>query len=303
MLATEPTMLPKLNGGWRPSDSRVMTSDARGTRKNGGRVFHGTKPSRKISVPSSSRARQQNDNKLMERQKTIAFPLSSRSSSNKDQNNNDNNISIRRLIAINGNIQDRKISSSNSPGYQDKTTTTAHAFGVNGVGLKTRRKVSSTQMQNEKNVINNKRTANTNELIAPLLNAFQDENNADSAHYKRLLNRNSFLSSNKPSNENQHKQQTTSKPKLVTRFSLDETVTSSSSVHPQQQQQHGLTDYLRRENLRYAQNELSVKKILFDNWLHNIQFVEFEDDKSSIAFSIPTSLPACVDGFPDDDEV
>ena len=307
MAATETTMLPKLNDHhWRPHDSRVMTSDAR-ARKNGKRSFHGAKPSpaRKGSLPSSSSSKtnryqdsnnniNNNNNKLiMEREKTIAFPLSSRSTAGtaNAKRDSNNNISIRRFIAINGNIQEKdqrnKTASRVSQRVDGKVviaTPQKQQLGVNGVSLKTQKK------SNDKNN-NNKRKPTTNDLISPLLNAFQDEiSGGDSSHYyKRLLNRNSFLSNH------QQQQASPSKPKLVTRISLDET----KSTFSKQSQRDGsatkyltIGDYLRRENARYAQNELSVKKILFDNWLHNIQFVEFEDDKSSIAISISTSLPA-----------
>ena len=295
-MATETTMLPKLNNHWRPSDSHVMASmDAMRVKKNG-RLFHGTKQPARKGVPSSSKVTRQQDsnNKLVERQKPIVFPLSSRSSpTKKDQNNNNNNnISIRRLIAINGNIQDRKTTTRDS--HCDGKTPTQQQqqqdLGVNGVSLKTPKKSND----KNNNSINIKRNASANDLISPLLKAFQDENNTGDPshhHYQRLLNRNSFLSG--------HQQQTSSssKPKLVTRISLDETKSSIFSKHEDKNSSvtkyaTTIAEYLRRENARYAQNEFTVKKILFDNWLHNIRIEEFEGDTSSIAISIPTSLPA-----------
>lgn len=234
----------------------------------------------------------------MERQKTIAFPLSSRSSATANaKRDNNNNISVRRFIAINGNIQekDQRNKTINRSSQRDgklviATTQKQQQLGVNGVSLKTQKKSNDKNNKTNSNS-NNKRKPTTNDLISPLLNAFQDEiSGGDSSHYyKRLLDRNSFLSNH------QQQQASPSKPKLVTRVSLDETKSTfskHSSRDSSATKYATIADYLRRENARYAQNELSVKKILFDNWLNNIQFVEFDDDKSSIAISIPTSLPA-----------
>jgi len=270
-MTTEATLLPKLNGHWSPADSRVYNKT-----DSYNRIYYGTKTPRKSTAsPKKSRV---NDHKLVERQKTVATSITTaRSNHRKDT------VTMKRLVALNGKIQDRQA-----------TALRVDKLKIQGVGVNGPIQRSPTKLQADRNTT---KKIDTTELVSPLLNALRTDN-TQSAQYKKLLNRNSFLSAKHPT---QIINKTSAKPRLETRYSLDEQKLLERRGSDEKTLLT-IREYLRRENARYIKEEESVKKILFQNWLHNIQIVTvddgFDDDgRDSIdcsVFDLPVELESQV---------
>jgi len=286
MISNETTLLPKLDGYWAPVDSRVRKSDS-----NIYNRYTGNKSSRKSTA---SPKRHTNNARLFERQKTAISPITSRSLMGKK----DSEISIKRLIALNGSILDNNVMQS---GKHEK-------LKIRGIGVNNNNNSNNYLIDDDDDDNNNdnitiklngsspthltqigrleKRRISTTEILSPLLTALQRENTQGVSHYKKLLNRNTFLTAQKNTppakSAQQHKKHNlNAKPKLATRSSLDEV-----KLFEKKQEEKTVTieDYLRKENARYASDEQSVKKVLFENWLHNIEIVD-----SSTEFSMQTT--------------
>lgn len=73
---------------------------------------------------------------------------------------------------------------------------------------------------------------------------------------------------------------TANRPRLTSRSSIEETLLYDRTN--QDERTVVINNYLRRENARYASDEMSVKKVLFENWLNNIKIEDYDfNDRSS----------------------
>lgn len=88
---------------------------------------------------------------------------------------------------------------------------------------------------------------------------------------RKAISRNPFLLTNTAN---------TNRPRLTSRSSIEETLLYDRNN--QDEKAVVINNYLRRENARYASDEMSVKKVLFENWLNNIKIEDYDfNDRSS----------------------